>query len=130
MFDSLHLGSVNPFSAVAFAAAYREGGEWLDSLLEYLAGNRDWVREFLQTQLPKIKLIEPQGTYLLWLDCRELNLSDAALRDFFVQGAQLGMNAGISFGEGGSGFMRLNIAAPCAKIAAALQRVQQAFLQL
>ncbi len=127
VFDSLHLGSVNPFSAVAFEVAYREGGAWLDSLLEYLAGNQDFVREFLQIHLPKIKLIESEGTYLLWLDCRELNLRDAALRDFFVQHAQLGMNAGISFGEGGSGFMRLNIAAPRTKIAAALQRVQAAF---
>ncbi len=127
VFDSLHLGSVNPFSAVAFEAAYRAGGEWLDSLLEYLAGNRNWVREFLQRHVPKIKLIEPEGTYLVWLDCRELNLRDAALRDFFVQRAQLGMNAGVTFGAGGSGFMRLNIAAPRANIAAALQRVQAAF---
>lgn len=86
------------------------------------------MREFLQIHLPKIKLIESEGTYLLWLDCRELNLRDAALRDFFVQQAQLGMNAGSSFGEGGSGFMRLNIAAPRANIAAALQRVQAALI--
>lgn len=126
VFDSLHLGNLNPFSIAAFEAAYRGGEAWLDSLLIYLAGNRDFVRDYLARHLPVIRLIEAEGTYLLWLDCRELAMSDEQLRNFFVQQAHVGMNPGTAFGLGGSGFMRLNIASPRAVIAEALARITQA----
>lgn len=126
VFDSLHVGNTNPFSIAAFEAAYRGGEAWLDSLLAYLRDNRDFVGKYLETHLPAIRMISSEGTYLLWLDCRELQMSDAQLRDFFVQQAQVGMNPGAVFGQGGSGFMRLNIAAPRRVIAAALERIAQA----
>ncbi len=127
VFASLHMGNTNPFSIAAFEAAYREGEGWLDSLLIYLAGNRDFVRAYLAIHLPAIRLVEPEGTYLLWLDCRELSMSDEQLREFFVKLAHVGMNPGTAFGMHGSGFMRLNIASPRALISDALARIAQAF---
>lgn len=126
VFDSLHMGNTNPFSITAFEAAYRGGEAWLDSLLIYLAGNRDFVSDYLTKHLPAIRLIRPEGTYLLWLDCRELKMNDAALNEFFVKLARVGMNPGTVFGQGGSGFMRLNIASPRSVIAEALARITQA----
>ncbi|MEY3882935.1 MAG: hypothetical protein RLZZ379_213 [Pseudomonadota bacterium] len=126
VFDSLHLSNTNPFSITAFEAAYRGGEAWLDNLLMYLRNNRDFVSDYLTKNLPNIKLIKSQGTYLLWLDCRDLGMSDLQLKDFFVQQAKVGLNAGESFGQGGSGFMRLNIAAPRAVIVEALTRINNA----
>lgn len=126
VFDSLHMGNYNPFSIAAFEAAYRGGEPWLDSLLIYLRGNRDFVSVYLARHLPAIRLIQPEGTYLLWLDCRELKMSDVELREFFVTQAQVGMNPGTAFGQGGSGFMRLNVASPRSVIAEALERIASA----
>lgn len=126
VFDSLSLGHSNPFSIAAFTAAYGEGAPWLDSLLAYLRDTRMWVAAYLAEHLPEIRLIEPQGTYLLWLDCRAMGMDDAALKKFFVYQARVGMNPGTVFGEGGSGFMRLNIGSPRAVIADALARIRQA----
>lgn len=126
VFATLHSGNTNPFSITAFEAAYRGGEAWLDSLLIYLRDNRDFVSDYLATHLSTIRLIPPEGTYLLWLDCRELKMSDAQLRKFFVQQAKVGMSPGTVFGQGGSGFMRLNIAAPRHVIADALERIANA----
>ncbi len=126
VFESLHVGNYNPFSIAAFEAAYRGGEAWLDSLLIYLRDNRDFVAGYLRDHLPGIRLVQPEGTYLLWLDCRELKMNDTQLREFFVQQARVGMNPGIVFGNGGSGFMRLNIASPRHVVADALQRISHA----
>lgn len=126
VFESLHVGNYNPFSIAAFEAAYRGGEAWLDSLLIYLRDNRDFVAGYLRDHLPGIRLVQPEGTYLLWLDCRELKMNDTQLREFFVQQARVGMNPGIVFGNGGSGFMRLNIASPRHVVADALQRISNA----
>lgn len=125
-FAMLHAGNTNPFSITAFETAYRDGAAWLDSLLIYLRDNRDFVSDYLAAHLPAIRLIHPEGTYLLWLDCRELNMNDAQLREFFVQQAKVGMNPGTVFGQGGSGFMRLNIGSPRNVIADALERIAHA----
>ena len=125
VFATLHLGHSNPFSIAAFEAAYRDGEAWLEALLVYLRDNRDFAAAYLAEYLPAINLIAPEGTYLLWLDCRGLEMSDAALRDFFVRRASVGMNPGTVFGEGGSGFMRLNIGAPRQIVAEALERIRR-----
>jgi cystathionine beta-lyase len=125
-FEILHVSNTNPFSIVAFEAAYRGGEVWLDNLLHYLQGNRDFVCDFLQQHLPSIKLIQSQGTYLLWLDCSGLGLSDAKMHEFFVREARVGMSPGTVFGKNGSGFMRLNIASPRHVIAQALERIKGA----
>lgn len=129
-FDTMHVSASNPFSIVAFEAAYREGEGWLEELLIYLRETRDYVRNYLATHLPEIRLIEPEGTYLLWLDCSalkaELKLNDAQLRHFFVHDAGVGMSPGTLFGEAGSGFMRMNIGAPRRVIQAALENIKEA----
>jgi cystathionine beta-lyase len=125
-FGTLHVHAGNPFSVAAFEAAYREGAPWLDELMAYLAGTRDQVREFLQEHLPQIGMIEPEGTYLLWLDCRAMGMSDAQLKDFFVQQACVGLSPGAMFGAGGRGFMRMNIGAPRSVIMQALENIARA----
>lgn len=125
-FETLHVSNTNPFSIVAFEAAYRGGEAWLDSLLAYLQGNRDFVSDYIARHFPSIKVIHAEGTYLLWLDCRSLCMNDARLREFFVREAKVGMNPGTAFGKVGSGFMRLNIASPRHVIAEALERIKTA----
>ena len=125
-FELLHLGAANPFSLAAFEAAYREGEEWLEALLAYLQDTRDFAVDFVARRIPKIKAIEPEGTYLLWLDCRDLAMDDRELKRFFIHEAGVGMNPGIVFGEGGSGFMRMNIGAARPVVAEALSRIERA----
>jgi cystathionine beta-lyase len=126
VFESLHVGNYNPLSIVAFEAAYREGDAWLDALMAYLEQTRDFAVDFIAREIPQIKLVKPEATYLLWLDCRALGLSDTALRDFFIKDCQLGMNPGTVFGEGGSGFMRMNIGTTHAVVAEALMKIRMA----
>ena len=126
VFDTLHIGHSNPFSIAAFEAAYRDGEAWLDNLLVYLNENKEFVSRYLAEHLPSIKLVQPEGTYLLWLDCKDLGMNDNQLKDFFVQHAKVGMNPGTVFGDGGSGFMRLNIGSPRHIIADALNRIANA----
>ncbi|MDD2701776.1 MAG: PatB family C-S lyase [Sideroxydans sp.] len=126
-FDTLHVSASNPFSIAAFEAAYREGAPWLDALMDYLAGTRDMVRDYLQQHLPQIRMIEPEGTYLLWLDCREMGLNDKQLKDFFVQQAGVGLSPGAMFGAEGSGYMRMNIGAPRSVIRQALKGIDDAW---
>jgi len=126
IFEMLPPASANPFSVAAFDAAYREGGPWLDNLLLYLRDTRDFVRGYLAEHLPQIGLVEPEGTYLLWLDCRAMGMDDEQLKDFFVHRARVGMNPGTVFGEQGSGFMRLNIGAPRSTVEEALRRITAA----
>ncbi len=123
-FETLHVGNSNPFSIVAYEAAYRSGEAWLDALLQYLRATRDFAAEFIAQHLPQIKMTKPEATYLLWLDCRELGLSDPALRDFFIRECKLGLSPGIVFGEGGSGFMRMNIGTPRQSIGNALDLIK------
>lgn len=116
----------NPFNLVAFEAAYREGGEWRHALMAYLQDTRDEAIAFIHEHLPDIRVIRPQATYLLWLDCRALQLDDAALNRFFVEEAKLGLSPGAIFGRGGEGFMRMNIGTPKANVMAALSRLKAA----
>ena len=125
-FNSLHVSASNPFSIAAFEAAYRDGEAWLEELLIYLRDTRDCVENFLAQRLPEIKVIKAEGTYLLWLDCRALNMTDAQLKQFFIHEAGIGMSPGILFGAEGSGFMRLNIGAPRRIILQVLEKIKQA----
>lgn len=129
VFDAMHMNQCNPFSIAGFEAGYRQGGPWLDELMIYLQGNRDRVMEYVRQHLPTIRVTEPEGTYLLWLDCRALGMNDAELKRFFVQDAGIGMNPGITFGEPGSGFMRMNIGCPRRVLETALGQIRQALNQ-
>ena len=125
VFDAMHVSASNPFSIAAFEAAYREGEPWLEELLIYLRDTRDCVQAYLTEHLSQIKLIPSEGTYLLWLDCRELNKNDAELKRFFVHEAGVGLSPGALFGKEGSGFMRLNIGAPRETIMTVLENIRR-----
>ncbi len=114
------------FSSVAVEAAYREGDEWLEQLLEYLSGNFDFVRDYCKTNIPAIKPNLPDATYLMWLDCRELGMSNEELRRFMIEDAKLGLNEGYTFGRSLSGYMRLNAACPRAVLKKAMEQLKDA----
>jgi len=116
----------NVMGIVACRAAYAGGSEWLVKLKEYLSQNLDFLRSFLREKLPQIKLVEPEGTYLVWLDCSALGLDDKTLEDFIVNEAGLWLDSGTMFGAGGEGFQRINIACPRAVLHKALTRLEQA----
>lgn len=126
VFNNFHVSVSNPFSVTAFEAAYREGEMWLEQLLIYLDGTRNGVETYLSEHLPGIKVIKAEGTYLLWLDCRKWDMTDAQLKHFFIEQAGIGMNPGTQFGKEGSGFMRLNIGAPRQTVLRVLQNIKQA----
>jgi cystathionine beta-lyase len=120
----------NIMGLVACQAAYTYGADWLDQLRAYLAKNLQFVRAYLQKNIPEIKLIEPQGTYLIWLDCRGLHLNDRQLALFIQNEAKLWTDDGYIFGKGGSGFERINIACPQSILKAALEQLQSAVARL
>ncbi|MGA9695430.1 MAG: MalY/PatB family protein [Dehalococcoidales bacterium] len=116
----------NVFGLVAMEAAFRDGDDWLAQMLDYLNGNLKITMEFFANRIPKIKVIKPQGTYLLWLDCRRLGLDNQALSRFMREQARVGFDDGFMFGESGSGFERMNIACPRVILLEALARIEKA----
>lgn len=116
------LHGMSPLNMKAFESAYTKGEQWLTELLQYLEGNLTCIREFADTS-NIIRLIEPQATYLAWLDCRALSMNDDELHSFFVQKAGVGLSRGIQFGKGGEGFMRLNYACPRSVLIQALEQI-------
>lgn len=107
-------------------AAYTYGAPWLTELKEYLAGNLSLIKSFLSERLPEIKLVEPQGTYLVWLDCSGLGLKGEELNTFMGQKAALWLDGGSMFGEEGDSFQRVNIACPRSIIEKALTQLEAA----
>jgi len=128
--DTIHIGMGNIFGTVASEAAYNHGDEWLDELLEYLSKNMGYVEEFITEYIPEIKVIRPEGTYLMWLDCSDLNLKNKDLKDFMIHDAGLGFNDGRIFGTGGGGFMRMNVACPRQTVELALKKLKKAVKQI
>lgn len=116
----------NAFSLTAMETAFNEGEEWLDQLLPYLSANFDLIRDYCAAHIPQIKPTVPDATYLVWLDCRALNMSNPELHDFMIQKAKLGLNDGWSFGRQLSGFMRLNAACPRRVLERALRQLETA----
>lgn len=114
------------FAYTATIAAYNQGDEWLDQMKQYLEGNIEFVDNYLKKNIPQIKAIIPQASFLVWLDCRELNLSQKELNDLFIQKANLALNTGSSFGTEGSGFMRMNIGCPRKVLERAMDNLQKA----
>lgn len=117
---------LNMIGLHACKAAYETGREWLEELKVYLKGNLDFVREYLEQNLSQIKLIEPEGTYLIWLDCRALGLPEAKLEHLIVHEAKLWLDSGAIFGKDGEGFERINIACPRSVLEEACKRLHRA----
>jgi cystathionine beta-lyase len=120
----------NLFGYVALEAAYSQGDEWLEQLLEYLQGNLDFLLDYFTKKIPGIKVIKPEGTYLVWLDCRSLGLDKINLRSFMRNKARVGLDDGFLFGSPGTGFQRINIACPRSILEEALNRIEEAVKSL
>lgn len=118
---------INIMGLVACQSAYEKGQKWLDELRDYLLENINYVDTFLKENLPKIKLIYPEGTYLLWLDFNGANLSDDRIEELMLNEAKLWLDNGKMFGETGKGFQRLNIAVPRRKLQYALENLKRVF---
>ena len=118
------------FARVAAISAFSECDDWIDELLVYLENNMKLCHDFIKNELPMLECTKAEGTYLLWLDCRELGMSDSELSAFFTEKAKIFANPGVMFGHGGEGFMRLNIALPKEKLFQALLRLKHAIKEI
>lgn len=123
---SMDIHRNNAFSLTAMETAFREGEEWLEQLLPYLSANFDYVVDYCEKRIPQIKTYAPDATYLMWLDCRGLGLTNEQLHDFMIQKAGLGLNDGCSFGRSLNGYMRLNAACPRATLEKAMKQLEAA----
>lgn len=119
-----HLGGGNIFGIEALAAAYRHGGEWVDEMNDYLSVNMDYVEAFCRENMPNVRVIRPEATYLMWLDFNALGVSEDALQDALIHQGKVALNRGSDYGITGSGFMRLNVSAPLAVIKEAMRRIK------
>jgi len=117
---------VNPFGMTACRTAYEEGEPWLESLLNYLKQNLETLTCFFEENFPEIRVIRPEGTYLVWLDCRSLGLDNHQLRKLMLNQARVFLDEGILFGPEGNGFERINIACPRSILVEALGRIAAA----
>ena len=118
---------INTMGIVACEAVYKNGEEWLNELKKYIVGNIDLVRAFLQEKLQKVRLIEPEGTYLLWLDFRGTGLTDEEIENKMTNEAKIWLDGGNMFGTLGEGFQRINVALPREKLKWALEQIEKAF---
>lgn len=124
--EASELSEGHLFAYLSVAAAYSNGTEWLDQVLAYIQSNIDFTDAFLSEYIPDIKMIRPQASYLVFLDCRTLGLNQKELVDLFVDGAHLALNDGTMFGKEGEGFMRLNVACPRSMLEKALKQLKEA----
>jgi len=124
--ETLHITGGNIFGKVASEAAYRQGEAWLNQMLDYVNRNIDYVEDFIKNNFPQIKMMRPEATYLVWLDFRELGLNPKELQEFLIEKARLGLNAGHTFGPGGEGFARINLACPRSTAEEGMDRLKKA----
>lgn len=106
------LNGLNTIGIYALEAAYKYGEQWLEQLLKVLEENKNYVLEQFSTHTPQLKVIDAEGTYLLWIDCSNLGKTDLELEKFFIEKAKVALNRGINYGKEGRQFMRMNIACP------------------
>ena len=124
--DNLHIGNGNIFGTIASISAYTNGHKWLDALLDYIDHNVEFVKDYCREMIPEIEPVEPEATYMIWLDCRKFGMTGKELQNFFVSKAGVGMNEGSTFGPGGEGFMRMNLGATHNTVMKALEQIEKA----
>lgn len=128
--DANELSEPHLFAPIAIIAAFTKGEEWRRQLISYIEGNILFLEDYLSRNIPQIKPIRPQATFLVWLDCSGLGLDHERLVDLFVNKAHLALNDGEMFGLGGEGFMRLNVGTPRALLCKALDQLTEAVCTL
>lgn len=119
--------TLNTFAIAGMEAAYLNGAEWLEQLLAYLDENMNITTNFIAEHLPALKPMKADATYLLWIDCRGLGLSDEEIQKQLLEKGKLGLEPGTKYGEGGEGFVRMNLACPRETLNDGLQRLKKAF---
>lgn len=107
-------------------AAYRDGEKWLEDQLAYLQENMEFSYGYVKEEIPRVDPVKPEGTTLLWLDCRSLGLNRKELEELVVDEARVGLDFGHWFGPGGDGFVRLNFACPRGILEEGLERISRA----
>ncbi|MFD2628978.1 MalY/PatB family protein [Oceanobacillus kapialis] len=117
---------LNIMGNTALEAAYLHGGPWLDELLEVLEDNKNYVEKMFAEHASQLKVIDSEGTYLLWIDCSSLEMDHKALKKFMIEKARVGLNTGIEYGEEGKHFMRMNIGCPKATVEEGVHRIIEA----
>jgi cysteine-S-conjugate beta-lyase len=128
--ENLHVGNGNIFGTIASIAAYSHGHQWLDALLDYIDHNIDFVENYCNKMIPEIIPVQPEATYMIWLDCRKFGMTGKELQNFFVNRAGVGMNEGSTFGPGGEGFMRMNLATTHQTVMRAMEQIEKAVSSL
>lgn len=116
---------VNPFGVIATIAAYNEGEEWLNQLLQYIHGNYLFFKDYCEEHLPQLPVAPLEGTYLAWMDCRSLGIPSEELEEELMKEAKLWLNAGSMYGKEGEGFMRWNLACPRQLVKEGMERFSQ-----
>jgi cysteine-S-conjugate beta-lyase len=124
--ENLHVGNGNIFGTIASISAYSHGHQWLDALIDYIDHNIDFVIDYCSKMIPEVIPVQPEATYMIWLDCRKFGMSGKELQNFFVNRAGIGMNEGSTFGPGGEGFMRMNLATPHQTVMKAMEQIEKA----
>lgn len=127
--NNIGLKNENPFAIVATTAAYNKSEEWLNELLDYLGQNLAWIKKYLAENMPQVKVYDHQATYLVWLDFRELGLSDEKLEDVIFHQAKVAMDAGNWFGPEGKGFMRFNMACALSEVKKAFEAIKNVLVK-
>lgn len=125
--ERIALEEPNYFVSPVLEAAYNHGDDYLEEVKEYIYNNRNYVEKYIKVNMPKLKVIDSEGTYLMWIDCRELKLNDEELEDFFFKKCKVGVGMGIAYGSDGSGFIRLNLASPKSVLEKALKNIEKIY---
>lgn len=119
--------TLNTFGIIGMESAYRHGEGWLDQLLIYLKENVEVTKKYIEDHIPEITMMNPEGTYLIWLDCRNFQLSDEELKNALISKGKLALEQGVKYGPGGEGFVRMNIACSREILLDGLERLKKAF---
>jgi cysteine-S-conjugate beta-lyase len=128
--EKLHLGGGNIFGTIASIAAYTHGHSWLNALLDYIDNNIDFVIDYCRLMIPEIIPVQPEATYMIWLDCRKFGMTGKELQAFFINNCGLGLNEGSVFGPGGEGFLRMNVATTHQTVMKAMEQIEKAVSSL
>lgn len=116
----------NTIGLVSLEAAYNHGSEWLEQLMTYVKNNLETLESYIESEIPDIEVMRPEGTYLVWIDCRKLGLSSKELEQLLIKEGKVAFNQGYTFGEGGEGFIRINLACPRETLLEGLARLKKA----
>lgn len=125
--DTLGIHNPNVFCVQVLEAAYSDYDEWIDEMLSYIESNFRYFKRYIEKYMPELRVIEPEGTYLVWVDCRGLNIDEREINDWLTNKGKVGVYLGSVFGKEGKGFIRINLATARKTLEAALERMYRTY---